>query len=114
MSLGGDEVITPDMIAPLGSQSDTGAVIEPQPATRTLFLGNLQALPAPDAPDTVYADRPTIVMEQGRDPAIAIPAILRPQRDDGPCQRVFIGVYRGDVSLRPPWLADDAAGPAFG
>jgi len=79
-----------------------------------LFLGDFQALPTPDAPDTIHADRPAIVMQQGRDPAIAIPAILRPQRDNGACQRIFIGANRRDVSLRSPWLADDAAGPAFG
>lgn len=114
MSLGSDEVVAPNVIAPFRSEPDARAVVEPQPAPRALLLGNLQALPSPDAPDTVYADGPAIVMKQGRDPAITIPAIFRSQRDDSPCQRIFIGANRGDVSLRPPRLADDAAGPAFG
>jgi hypothetical protein len=78
MHLGDDEVITPHMIVPLGSEPDTGAVVKPKPAPRTLFLGNFQALLTPDAPDAVYADGLPIIMERRRDPVITIPAIFRP------------------------------------
>ena len=113
MRLGRHKVIAPDVITPLRAQANARAVVQPQATTGTLFLGNFQALPAPDATDTVLANIPPGLVEQGRDPAIAVTTILRPQCDDGPRQPIFISSNRGDIALRSPWLTDNAAGPAF-
>lgn len=46
-----DEVIGPDVVAPLGPQADTGAVVEPQTPTFRLFAGHLEPLTSPDPLD---------------------------------------------------------------
>ena len=113
MGLGLDEVVGPDMIAPLRSQPDAGAVVEPQTASWPLFLGYFQPLTAPDALHTVLAHIPPGLVEQCRDPAIAIATILGGQGDDGPRQRIFISSNNGRVTLRSARLADEPAGMAF-
>ena len=113
MGLGGHEVIAPDVIAPFRPQPNAGPIVQPQPTPRSLFLGDFQALPAPDAADTVLANIPPRGLQQGRDPAIAVPTVLRSQGDNGPRQPILVSPNRGDISLCSPWLADDAAGAAF-
>jgi hypothetical protein len=58
VGLTGHEVIAPDVIAPFRPQPNARAVVQPQTAPRPLFLGDFQALPAPDAADTVFANIP--------------------------------------------------------
>jgi hypothetical protein len=45
---GRHEVVRPYMIRMLRSQSDTGAISEPEPPTRRLFLWDLQAFAPPN------------------------------------------------------------------
>src|SRR5665213_3526565 len=113
MGLGFDEVVGPDMIAPLRSQPDARAVIEPYSASGPLFPGYFQPLTPPDALHAISADGPACFVEQRRDPSVAVTAVLRCQLNDGPCQRVFIGANNDSVTLRAAWLADDPAGLAF-
>jgi hypothetical protein len=44
----------------------------------------------PDAFDSILASLPTELLQQRRDPAISIAAILAGQRNDGPSQRIFV------------------------
>lgn len=67
----------------------------------------------PDATDAVLANIPTGLIQQGRDPAIAVPTILRTQGDDGPRQGILVSPNRGNTTLRSPRLADDVAGVTF-
>lgn len=113
MGLGRHEVVAPDVIAAFRSQPNARAVVQPQPPAWSLFLGNLQALPAPDAADAVLANIPPGFVEQGRDPAIAVPTVLRAKGDDGPRQGILVSPNRGDITLRSARLADDAAGVTF-
>jgi hypothetical protein len=46
------EVIGPDMIGVLGPKPDARPVIQPQPTSFGLLLGDRQSLPPPDAFDT--------------------------------------------------------------
>ena len=59
-----DEVITPDMIAMLWSQTDAGSVVQPEPAARLLLLRYFQPLTAPDPLDAITPDLPTGVGKQ--------------------------------------------------
>ena len=91
MGLGFDEVVGPDVIAPLRPQPDAGAIIEPQTSSRPLFPGYFQPLTAPDALHAVHPNRPSRLLQQLGDPAIAVAAILSCQRQDGLRQRIFVG-----------------------
>jgi hypothetical protein len=113
MGLGRHEVIAPDVITVLRPEPNARSVVQPQAASRLLSLGDFQALPAPDATDAVFANIPPSLVEEGRDPAIAIPTILRAQGDDGLRQRIFISSNRGNVALRSPRLADQPARMTF-
>ena len=113
MRLGRYEVMAPDMARTLWPQPNARAVVQPQPASGALFLRDSQALPAPDAAHPVRANVPACISKQGRDPAVAVTAILRSKRNDGAGEAIFVSTNSGDVSLRSPRLADDAAGPAF-
>jgi len=75
-----------------------------------VLSGNFEPLTAPDALNPVLANLDPGVVEQGRHPAIAVAAILGRQIDDALGQLIFIGLARGNVSLRSPWLPDDPAG----
>ena len=46
-----DKIVGPDMVRVLRSQTDARTVVEPEPSTPRLFLGDLQPLPSPDALD---------------------------------------------------------------
>jgi hypothetical protein len=58
MRLGGHKVVAPDVITPLWPQANARSVVQPQTAPRPLFLGDFEALPAPDAANTVFANIP--------------------------------------------------------
>lgn len=58
------EVVGPDMIAPLRSQSDAGAVVEPEPAPRPLFARYFEPLTAPDPLHPVTAHVPPGIVQQ--------------------------------------------------
>ena len=73
-------------------------------------MRDLQPLAAPDALNPVLAHLEPGVVEQGRHPAIAVAAILGGEIDNVLGQLIFIGLARGNVSLRSPWLPDDPAG----
>jgi hypothetical protein len=104
-----DKVVRPDMIAMLWSQPDARAVVQPQPATRFLFLWNLQPLAAPDPLDAILADPPAGFLQLDRDAPVAVSAELAGQRNDGPGQCVFVVPLCGLVALRATWLMEKVA-----
>jgi len=113
MCLGFDEVVAPDVIAPLRPETDAGPVIEPQTASRLMFLRYFQPLAAPDTLHTVGSNTPTCILEQLGDPAIAIAAIFRCERNDRSCQRIFVRTDNPCITLCTTWLADEPAGVTF-
>src|SRR3984957_2083397 len=70
-----DEIIGPDMVRPLGAQTHTGAVIQPQPAALWLFLRDFQPLPSPDPLHPLGVHHPASLAQQGRDPPVAVAAV---------------------------------------
>lgn len=107
------EVIGPDMIWMLGPKPDARSVIQPEPASLRLFLGNLQPLPPPDALDAFGVHRPALGPQHRRDPAIAIAAIPRGEPDDVGGQRLFIGPAVRPLALGRTMLAENRAGKAL-
>ena len=110
MGLGLDEVEAPNVVSMLGTQPDARSVGQPEPTSLGLLLRDLQPLATPDALNPILANLDPALVEQRRHPAIAVTAILRSEFDDVVGQLIFLGLLRGDVSLRPSRLPDDPAG----
>src|SRR5919199_702131 len=113
MRLPFDKIVRPHMPGSLGPQPHAGAIVEPQATPRSLLLGNLEPLAAPDPLHAILADRPARHPQHGGDPAIAIPTVLGRERHDRLRQRVLVGPKRRHVALRGARLADDPAGAAL-
>ena len=97
-----------------GPQPHTGAVSQPKPSSLGLLLGRLEHLLAPDAFHSLVVHPPAVTLQQGRDPAVAIAAILAGQFDDLATQRLFTVFDLGLESLGGPGLADNCANPSLG
>jgi hypothetical protein len=52
------------MVAPLWAQPDAGPIIEPEPASRPLFLGYFKPLTAPDPLHPIAAYIPPGIVQQ--------------------------------------------------
>jgi hypothetical protein len=72
------------------SAANTGTIRQPKPTSWALFRWNLQSFVPPNPLDPFVVHTPPLSMEQGGDPPIPIASILRPQPDDGGCERLFI------------------------
>jgi len=99
MRLPAHEVVAQDMVGVLRAQPHARPVVEPQPPAWLLPLWNLQSLTTPDPLHPVFADLPACPLEQRRDPAVSITAILTGQRDNGLSKRVFVVSLRRPVAL---------------
>jgi hypothetical protein len=97
------------VIGSLRPQPYARPVVEPQPSSWLLFLGNLQPFAAPDAFYPILAHSPARFPQRHRDAAVAVAAILAGQRDDGPGQGIFVVTLCRLVALRTPWLIHQLA-----
>jgi hypothetical protein len=97
------------VIGSLRPQPYALSVVEPQPPSRFLFLGNLQPFAAPDAFYPILAHSPARFPQRHRDAAIAVAAILAGQRDNGPGQCIFIVTLCRLVALCAAWLIHQLA-----
>src|SRR5271156_1475917 len=113
VGFGAHEVVTPHMVGMHRPQPNARAVVEPQPASWSLPLRNLQALTSPDALDAVLADPPAVALQERRDAAIAIPAILTGKIDDGSRKSIFVLTLRRPIALRASRLIHQSACSAF-
>ena len=109
-----DEVVRPDMVRILRPQTNAGPVVVPEPLALRLLDGNLQPLPPPNPFDALDVHHPAGVVQQRRDPAIAVTAILDGERDDVCGQSRLVIERPGDLALRRAMLAENAASEAFG
>ncbi len=109
-----DEVVGPDMIAVLGPEPDTGAVVQPETTALRLPCRNLQPLASPDPLDPLVVDEPTGPAQQLGDLAIAIAAIEPGQLDDVGGQPLFIIPALRGLALRRAMLAERLTGAALG
>ncbi len=71
-----NEVVAPDMIAMLRSETDTRSVIQPEPPLLRLFLGNLQPLTPLQPFHPLVVHLPARFSQQGRDATVAVAAVL--------------------------------------
>jgi hypothetical protein len=101
------------VIRPLRPQPDAGSVVEPQTTARFLLGRDLQSFPPPDALDPVSAHVPASLLQQGRDPPVAVAAILTGQGDDRLGQLVFVVPLRWLIALGSPRLPYQPAGVPF-
>jgi len=113
MSLSLDEVEAPNVVAMPGAQPDARSVGQPEPTSLGLLLRDFQPLATPDALNPILSHINPALVEQRRHPAIAVTAILRSKFDDVVGQLIFLGLSRGNVSLRPSRLPEDPAGLSF-
>ncbi len=109
-----DEVVGPDVIAVLGPEPHTGAVVQPQAAALGLPCRDLQPLASPDPLDPLLVDEPAGPAQQLGDLAIAVTAILPGQLDDIGSQPLFIVTALRDLALRRAMLAERRTGAALG
>jgi hypothetical protein len=101
-------------VGPGRPETDARPVVEPQPPTLGLFLGNLQPLPSPDALHPFGIHMPAFGPQQGGDPSIAVSAILTSQADDCCRQGILIRPATGYLALGRAMLANNTARSALG
>ena len=109
-----DKVVGPDVIAVLGPEPDTGAVVEPEATALRLPGRNLQPLASPDPLDPLVIDEPARPAQQLGYLAIAITAILPGQLDEISGQPLLIGTAMRDLALCRTMLAERRTGAALG
>ena len=108
-----DEVVAPHMVPPLRSQPHTRSIVEPQPSSRLLLLWNLQPLATPDTLHAVLAYPPAGSLQQRRDAAISVTAVLAGKLDDRLRECIFVFTPYRTVALRAARLVGQPACPAF-
>ena len=110
-----DKVVRPDVVRPLGPQTDARSVVEPEPPSLRLFGRNLQPLATPDAFDPLVVDGPARGRSQKlRDLPVAVAAILTGEFNDIGGQPFFVISPRRRPPLRRSVLSEHAANPALG
>ena len=98
------------MVAMRGPETDTGAVIEPQPTPLGLLLGDFEPLLTPDTLHPLVVYLPTFSSQQGRYPPVSVAPIPAGQVDDrGPEGLIIIPDPR-NPSLGGSGLTDHPAG----
>ena len=106
---GAHEVVAPDMVGTLRAQPYARPIVEPQAPSWLLLLRYLQPFATPDALDSILAHLPAGSLEQRRDPAISITAILTGKRNDRLSQSIFVFTLCRPVALRAPGLPQQKA-----
>ena len=101
------------MLLALWPEPYARAVVEPQPASWLLLLRYLQPLATPDPLYAILAHPPAGSLQQRRDPAIAITAVLAGKLDDGLRECVFIFASDRTVALRAARLVGQPARPSL-
>ena len=102
-----DEVVRPDVVRTLRSETDARSIIEPQTAPFGLFAWYFQPFPPPDAIDAFDVDPPAFGNQHLADAPIAVAAVPGCQPHNGSRQSRFV-VRRLQMSpMRPTWLSDD-------
>src|SRR5260370_22933546 len=104
-----DEVVCPHMVLVSWPEPHTRTIVEPKPASRLLLLRYLQPFATPDSFHPVLAHPPAGSLEQRRDPAIPIAAILAGQGNDGLSHSIFVFTLCRPVALRASGLTQQMA-----
>ena len=107
------EVVAPNVIRPLRSQSHAGTIVQPQPPARPLFLRHLQPLATPDALYPISAHLPTSTLQQRRDSPVSVATVFTGQGNDRFRQRLFVDLLDRGIALCPAPLPQQPAGMAL-
>ena len=108
-----NEVVGPDVVGVLGSQPDTGSVVEPQSPTPGLPGWYLQPLEPPQPFDPLVVDLPARISQQGRDPPVAVTTVLARQIDHVGNEPLFVFTTTRCSALRRAVLTKNPAGTAL-
>ena len=108
-----DEVVAPDMIWMGSTEPNTRSIIEPEPPSLGLLLGDFQTLCSPDAFHSLVVHPPAIPMEKGRYSAVAIASVITSKADHTAHQNRLIATNASLPTLCTPRLPDDATSPTF-
>lgn len=95
-----DEFVGPDMVGLLRPQTDTRTVVEPETPPLRLLLQDLQPLPPPNPCNPLHVHDPASVTQQGRDPPIALTALLRCESDDVRGESLPVGTPAMHFTMR--------------
>ena len=105
------KVVSPDVVAVHGPQPDTRTIVESQAAPFLLSCRQFQPLAPPDPFDPLVVHSPARILEQGRDPPVAVTPIGPRQLYDVGRQGGFIIWCSGDLALGRTMLPQDPACP---
>ena len=97
----------------LRSKPDAGAVIQPEPTTLWLFLGNFQPFTSPDPRDPLLVHMPAVSPEQGGDATIAVATKPFGKGDDRFGKRLLTLSAARFLALGRTMLTEYLASPAF-
>ena len=75
-----NEIITPHMVCSFRPQPKARSIVQPQPASRPLFLRHFQPFASPDPLHSILAYMPTAIPQQSGDPPIAVAPVFAGQR----------------------------------
>jgi len=106
-----DEVVAPHVVLPLQPKPHARTIVEPQSASWFLLLWNLQPFATPDTLHTILAYPPAGLLQQRRDPAIAITAVLAGKLEDRLRKRILVLSPENTVALRAARLVGQPACP---
>jgi hypothetical protein len=110
-----DEVVGPDVAGVLGSQTDAGAVRQPEPPALGLLLRHLQPLASPDPLHPLVIHHPAgRGPQQLRDLAVAVAAVPARELDDVGRELFFVVPAPRGFALRRAVLTECPAHPALG
>ena len=104
------EIATPRMVRSLRPQPKARSIVQPQPASRPLFLRHFQSVAPPDPLHAILAHMPTAIPQQSGDPPVALAPVLAGQRHDLARQRIFVRSVHSLVALCPSPLPQQPAG----
>jgi len=102
------------VIAVLGPEPDTGAIVEPEAPALRLPGWDLQPLASPDPLDPLVVDQPARPAQQFGNLAIAVAAILPGQLNEVGDQPLFIVTALWDLALRRAMLTERRTSAALG
>ena len=98
------------MVRSFRSQLKALSIVQPQPASRPLFLRDFPPFASPDPSHSILAYMPTAIPQQSGDPPIAVAPVFAGQRHDLSCQRIFVRSVEHFVALCPSPLPQQPAG----
>src|SRR5271157_5004024 len=104
------EVVAPNVIRMLRSQSHARPVVQPQSPAGPLFLRYLQPFATPDALYPIFAHLPAITLQQRRNSPISVATVFTGQGNDCFSQRLFVDPRDRGIALCPSPLPQQPAG----